>query len=355
MAVQLPTYCTREEVKRALDIQATAYNDAQVDRAIEAAREDVGGLCQRRFYNVIETQYWDWPNYQRAYPWRIWFDARELADTTVNVPVVTSGGTLIPSSAIFWGPWNYSPPFTYLELDRSQNYSFGLGSTPQKDVAITGTFGYWDQQVAAGVLAVAMGDTTTGTAVVSNSAAVGVGDVLICGSERMLVQDRAMYDTGQAQQGSGCETALTSDNLLGVTTGADYFPQEVLQLDAEQMLVLSVTGNNLLVKRAYNGTAISAHSGAEIYAPRSLTVTRGGFGSTAATHTQSTATAIQLIPSLAKELSVAEAVNHVLQETEGYARAMPAGTGGVVPGGSLPDIRERCFTVLARKARRRVI
>lgn len=353
MAVQLPCYSTREEVKRALDIKQTASNDAQVDRAIEAARDDVNGLCKRRFYNVTGTQSWDWPNFQRAYPWRIWFDERELADTTVNVPVVTSGGNVIPAANILWGPWNYSPPFTFLELDRSKGGSFGQGSTPQKDVAILGLFGYWDKRAAAGTLASAVTDTTSTTVTVSDSTACGVGDVLICGSERMLVQDRAMADTGQAQQ-SGLSANQASDVLLGVTTGSAYRAGEVLQLDAEQVLVTSVTGNSLTVKRAFNGTVLAAHTGAEIYAPRLLTVTRGDLGSTAATHAQSSALAIQVIPSLVKELSAAEAINHVLQETAGYARSLPQGAG-IVPGTGLPDLRDRCREQYGRKARQRVI
>lgn len=353
MAVQLPTYSTREEVKRALDINQTARSDAQVDRAIEAARGDVEGLCHRRFYNVIATQYFDWPNFQRAYPWRIWFDERELADTTVNVPVVTSGGNVITAGNILWGPWNYSPPFTFLELDRSKSGSFGQGSTPQKNVAVTGTFGYWDKQQAAGTLAVAMSDTTSTTATVSNSATIGVGDVLIVGSERMLVQDRAMADTSQAQQ-SGLTTAQASDVLLGVTTGSAYHIGENLQLDAEQVLVTSITGNSLTVKRAFNGTLLATHASAEIYAPRALTVTRGDLGSTAATHLQNATVNIQVIPSLVKELSLAEAINHVLQETTGYARSLPQGAG-VVPGTGLPDLRDRCYTAFGRKNRKRVI
>lgn len=353
MAITLPCYSTREEVKRALDIQETAANDAQVDRAIEAARDDVNGLLKRRFYCTIATEFWDWPNFQRAYPWRIWFDARELADTTVMVPVVTTGGTVIDAGSILWGPWNYSPPFTFLELDRSKSASFGLGSTPQKDVSIAGLFGYWDKRAAAGSLAVALADTTSTACTVSNGAALGVGDVLIIGTERMLVTDKQMADTGQAQQ-SGLGDALASDNLLGVTTGSAFSVGEVLQLDAEQLLITSITGNSLTVKRAWNGSALAGHTSAEVYAARLLTVTRGDLGSTAATHTQNTALQIQVIPGLVKELSTAEAINHVLAETSGYARALPQGAGAV-PGVGLPDLRARCYAAFGRKNRQRVV
>lgn len=354
MAVQLPTYATREDVKQALDVLETARNNAQIDRAIEAARDDVEGLCRRRFYLMDATEYWDWPNFQSARPWKIWLEARELADVTSNVPVVTAGGVVIPSSAIFWGPWNYAPPFTFLELDRSQSYSFGGGSTPQRSVSIQGTFGYWLKTAPAGALASAMSDTTSTAVTVTNGSAVGVGDVLTCGTERMLVQDKGMADTGQALA-SGATTALASDNLLGVSSGPAFHVGEVVQADAEQMLITSITGNSLTVKRAWNGTVLAVHATPEIYAARLLTVIRGDLGTTAATHTSSAALTITLIPGLVKELAVGEAVNHVLQETTGYARALPQGSGSVMPGGGLPDLRDRCYAKFARKNRPRTV
>lgn len=353
MAVQLPCYATREDVKRALDIQGTARNNAQIDRAIEASRDDVDGLCRRRFYNVDTTQSWDWPNSQRAYPGRIWFDERELADTTVKVPVVTSGGNVIPAANIKWGPWNYSPPFTFLELDRSKSSTFGQGVTSQQDVAITGTFGYWTRTAAAGSLAAAISSTTATACTVSNGAAVGVGDVLIAGTERMLVQDKQMADTGQALT-SGATTAQASDVLLGVTTGSAFTVDEVLQVDAERMLITSITGNSLTVKRAWDGTVLAAHATPEIYAARLLTVTRGDLGTTAATHLVNAALTISVVPGLVKELAVAEALNHALQEVSGYARTMPQGAG-LVPGVGLPDLRDRCRARYGRKNRQRVV
>ena len=122
------------------------------------------------------------------------------------------------------------------------------------------------------------------------------------------------------------------------------------------MLITSITGNTLTVKRSWNGTALATHSGAEIYASRQLTITRGDLGSTAATHSNAAPLNIQVIPALVKELAIAEAVNHVLQRTSGYARTMAIpGAGNVVPGGGLPDLRDKCWTAHGRKARRRVV
>ena len=355
MAVYLPCYASREDVKSASDILSTADYNVHIDSAIQAATSDINGLCHRRFYNVDTTAYFDWPNFQRAYPWRIWFDERELADTTVNVPVVTSGGTVIPSSAIFWGPWNYSPPFTYLQLDRSQSYSFGLGETPQRDVAITGTFGYWTQSRPAGMLASAASGSAT-TITVSDSSVVGVGDTLTMGYpyERMLVSDKAFADTGQQQTGSGCTTALDNDVLLEVGDGDDLHAGELLQLDAEVMLATSITGNYATVIRAYDGTALAEHSNAEVYAARLLTVLRGQFGTTAASQSMSAAITALLVPAEVRELAIAESLNYVAQKTSAYARTL-APQSSAVPGAGLPDLRNRVYTAYGRKNRQRVI
>ena len=354
MAVFRACYCTRQDVMSATDIQQTQDYIRHVDSAIEAAAKDVERLCKRRFWNNYITQYWDWPNFQRSYPWKIYFDEREIADVTVNVPVVTSGGTVIPSSAIFWGPWNYSPPYEFLELDRSQSYSFGLGSTPQRDVAITATFGYWLETKPGGALA-ASATSSAGTVTVSDSSVVGVGDVITVDTESMLVSDCAMADTGHAQQGSGCSTASPADNQLTVTDGTQLHAGEVLQLDAEWMLAKSITGDVATVDRAYGGTVIAAHSGAEVYAQRALTVLRGFGGTTAASHDSAETVAVSLIPPEARELAIGEALNYVYQKVSGYARTIGENGAAPVPGGSLPDLRARCKEALARQGRQRVV
>jgi hypothetical protein len=354
MAVYLPCYCSREDVKSAADIFSAADYNAHIDSAIQAAVPEINGLCKRRFYNVIETAYFDWPNYQYAYPWRIWLDERELADVTALVPVVTTGGQSIPDSAIFWGPWNYAPPYNYLELDRSQSYAFGVGDTPQRDVAITGNFGYWTQTRPAGALAAAVSDTTSQAITVTNSAVTGVGDTIIVDSESMLVSDKAYSDTGQAQTGDGCTTDLASDNLLTVGDGSDIYAGELLQLDGEVMLSVSVTGNVITVIRAYDGSVLAAHSGAEVYAGRALTVLRGQFGTTAATHDSAAPVSALLYPPEVRELAIAESLNIVAQKTSAWARTLGENTSAV-PGAGLPDLRDKCYTAHGRKGRQRVI
>ncbi len=356
MSITLPTPCTREDVKLALDAKATARSNSQIDDSIEEARDSIEGLLKRRFYTKLETAYFDWPNFQWTYPWTVYFDERELADITNTVPVVTSGGTSIPFADLFFGPWNYSPPYTFMELNRASNSFFGHGATPQREISVQGAFGYWEKFRDTGTITSAMNDTTTGTAVVSNGAAVGVGDVLVCGTERMLVFERNWTNTGDTQQGTGCDTASATDNLLGVPDGTKYSVGEPVLLDAETMLIVGIAGNNLIVKRAWDGSILATHSGAAVYASRTLSVTRGDLGSTAATHTQGSALTVAVVPSGVHALGVAEALNSVLQKQGGYSRAQGSGNNKQENiGVGLDALRAQVLEEYGRKARIRTV
>ena len=353
MAVYLPAYCTREDVKTAVDIASTVADNYHIDSAIQGAVGDIFGLCHRVFYNTDTTKYVDWPNYQYAYPWRIWFDEAELADVTSNVPVVTSGGNAIPNADIFWGDPQYSPPYTYMELSRATSAQFGQGTTPQRDVAITGTFGYWTKSKSAGTLAAAVSSASAGTVTVTNGSLLGVGDTITIDSERMLVSERAWSDTGTAQV-SGCTTTQANDNTLTVGDGTKIFTGEVIQLDSEWMLVTSVTGNNATVERAYDGSQIATHGTAEVFASRLLTVLRGQFGTTAATHINGTAATALLVPPQVHELAIAYSLVYMAQKSSGYARALAA-QSSAVPGQGLKALEDRVSAAYGRKARQRVI
>lgn len=356
MTISNPCYATREDIKSALDVKQTARNDSQVDRAIESASRAVDGYLHRVFYPTTTTKYVDWPNFQFAYPWRIWLDQAELADVTTTVPVVASGGVVIPNANIFWGNPRYNPPFTYFELNRSTSSAFGHGSTPQRDVAITGTFGYSIDTRPGGALAAAVSSTTTTSITVTDGSLVGVGDGLLIGTERLLVTGRANVSSTQTQQGAGAGTASNADVTLAITDGTKFFAGEVVTLDSERMLVVDVTGNNLTVKRAWDGTVLATHTGATVYVSRLLTVTRGAQGTTAATHLAADAVSVHLVPSLVKQLTIAEAVAMLTQEAAAYASSQGSGAGTQTRvGDALGSLRDQTYALYGRKARTRTV
>ena len=353
MAVTQIAYCTRQDVKRSLDIKETARQNWLIDQAVQTSARNIDKHMHRRFYPEDTTHYWDWPNFTAAYPWRIWLDQFELADTTSNVPVVTTGGTVIPSSAIFWGPWNDNPPFTFLELDRSQSYSFGVGSTPQRDVAIAGTFGYQMETAPGGTLAADVMSSDT-TLTVSNGALLGVGSLLIIGSERIQCQDVAMATTGQTNL-SGATTASAADNAVTVTSGAAVNVDETILIDSERMLVVDVTADVLTVNRAWDGSVLAEHStDTTIYACRLYTVGRAQLGTTAAAHTMGAAIEVFSYPPLIRELNTAEASNIVLQRSAGYGE-LASGEAAQALAASLPDLWDEATTAHGRKMRMRVV
>ncbi len=367
-----PCYSTREQFRRALDVKQAAYNDEQIDRANEAAADAVEQLCQRKFYPDDGTRKWDWPNFQFAYPWRLWLEQHEMA---AQPTLVTTGSLLdipvvIPTSAIIMRPVNDGPPFTWLELRRDMNYAFGYNETPQLDIAITGTFGYWMKTRNAGTLAASMG-SSDGTMTVSDGISVGVGDVVIVDIERMIVYDSTYIDTGIAY--SGLSTAQASDNQVMVPSGADFLAGETLLVDSEWILIQAIYGNTMVVKRAWSGSVLAAHTGSTLWARRLLSVLRGELGTTAAAHSSAAPLTVSDVPGLVRQLSVAEAIVSVTGEPGAYSQAaagLGAGSGlGVtvgatgrgqvkqgVPGLGLPTLRDQVAnSKYARKARTRVI
>lgn len=339
-----------------LDFHPTARTITLVDRAIQAAASDTYGICHRRFFPEDGVKVFDWPNYQYAYPWRIWFEQYDLVSATQ----VTSGGNTIPLNEIFFEPADKeaNEPYTYMELNRSTTASFGQGSTPQHDVAITGTWGYTAETAGAGTLAAAVTDTTGTTVTVSDGSLVGVGNVVVVDAERMLVADRAFASTGVTLAGPGLETASAADTQLTVGSSNVFGVGEVIRIDQEQMFITDqLDATDYVVKRAWNGTTLATHSASTtIYASRLLTVTRGALGTTAATHTNGVAVARYVPPGLIHELNVALAENNVLQATSGYARTV--GTGDYVrnaSGSGLADITLRAVARYGRKARSAVV
>lgn len=360
MAISRPAYCTREDVKRAIDIKQTARANWQVDRAIQSSASNIEAHFHRIFYPHDATKYFDWPNFQSTYPWKIYLDQSELADVTVNVPVVTTGGrtnpTVIPAANLFWGPWNYAPPFTFVEIDRTTSSAFGLGGTPQRDVSIAGTYGWWIETDPAGTLAAGVPSTTATSVNVSDGSLVGVGNILIVDSERMIVSERSTLDSGQTNL-TGLTTASTADVTGTVADGTQLHIDEVIQIDSERMLVADITGNSVTVKRAWDGTVLATHSTAStIYAFRTLTVLRGQLGTAAATHSNGAAAVVWRTPQLLRDLSLAESVNRALQETGGYSDPQGEGAGAIHGlGSALADLWDEAETAYARMARQRSV
>ncbi|MGW6502964.1 hypothetical protein [Nonomuraea angiospora] len=358
MAVTRVCYCTREMVKRALDIKETARTDGQVDRAIEAASDAIdggatggnrgAGILKRRFFPQVETRTFDWPNSQRARSWRLWLDQHELVDVTT----MTAGGVTIPSGDYFLRP-DAGPPYTHVEINLGSSSAFSSGATHQRAISIAGVWGYGADTAAAATLAEEL-DGNEAAVDVTDSALIGVGDLVQVDSERMLVTSKSMLDTGVNIDAGDSLTAAASDVsiTMSTTTNAPTVDETIL-IDSERMLVVDVAGSVLTVKRAWDGSVLAAHAGgAGIYAPRTLAVVRGAYGTTAATHSDGGTVARHVVPGLVRDFALGLALVQLLGEQAGYART--AGTGEnqrEVTGRGLAQLRKDCIAAYGRKAR----
>lgn len=349
-------YATREAVQGALDVASTARKRPQIDRALERASRGADGLCNRRgFWPVVATRYYPWPAAAFPTPGRIWLD--DLGDDClISLTSVASGDVTISTGSVLLEPVNSGPPFDRIELDRSTSASFGYGDTAQRDVAIAGVWGYDLNLEAAGSLAAAVATTSATTIDVTDSAAVGVWDLLTIGTERLTVTGKTLIDTGQTAGGSGL-AASKSAETLAVSDGTAFAVDEVLTLDAERMRVEDVAGNNLIVKRAHDGSTLAAHTaGTTIYAPRRLTVDRGVYGTTAAAHSDAAAVYRHAYPGLLVALTIAEAVVQLEAEAGAYAQEQGAQESRRrIDAIGLPGLRDEVRAELGRSGRSRAV
>jgi hypothetical protein len=345
-------YCTREDVKQALDVAETARSSRQIDRTIRSASRMIDGQMGRRFFPVTTTCLFDWPPlpYNGAFPWRLWLDENEVQAVTT----LTAGGVVIPAANFFLEPVNTGPPYSHIDINLGSNSAFGSGATFQQSTAVAGVFGYTQTVETSGALSAAMTDTTGTTVTVTDSSRIGVGSQLIVDTERMLVTNRTMVTTGQTLQTPIDNNRATV--ILAVTDGTKYDIDEILLLDAERMLIVDIAANNLIVKRQWDGSVLAPHTGSTVYSLRQLTVKRGVLGTTAATHLINAVVSVGVIPGGIRTLCVAESMTELLNEEAGYARTVGSGESTRnASGQQLSTLWSKAITTYSRKARVRSI
>lgn len=321
-------YCTREEVKSALDLKQSARNNIQVDRSIQAAARSIEGLLHRKFYPWTGTREIS----------ASWLDDNEL----VSVSAITDSGVAVLASNYSLSP-SSGPPYTKLTID------VGVGD----DLEVTGVFGYRDDAEVAGTLVDAITNSQT-TIKVTNSAVIGVGSLIRVENERMIVNGRHLVTTAQNLQVA--LTGAKSDNIVAVTNGSTFFVDEMITLDAERMLIVDIAGNNLIVERAVDGSVLASHAGSLVYASRTLSVQRGALGTAAVSHAGGLSLTKHLVPTLINQLAIAESITAVQQESAGYARTAGSGDNERLVGGSgIKDLRMQAVDRYGRKSRFRTV
>jgi hypothetical protein len=321
--------CSRESIKRALELTGSDLNP-KIDDAILSASGEIETRLGRWFIPRTQTRYY------RACAGKIGY-VLDLTQTEDDAPpdllavtALTSdnGAVTIPAADYFLEPVNDSP-YDRIEIDRGDDTAatseFTYDDTPQRAHAVTGRWGYSEDTETAGAVAEEL-DTSETAIDVTNASLVDVGDTLLCESEQMFVSERAALTTGTTLDGA---LALGSEVVtVAVASGAAVNAGEVILVDAERMLVTDITSNNLTVKRGYDGSVIAAHlTGVTVYAYRTLTVVRGANGTTAATHADTTALSKYVPPADVSALCRALAIFSMQQDKAGHTGTVGQGEG----------------------------
>ena len=343
---------TRENVQESLDVSSSARSNKRVDRAIAAASLSVEKMLLRTFRPVVATYSFPWPAPDtRTSYWRLWLDALDL----ISVTTLQAGGETIDAADYFLEPTNTGPPYRRVEIDLSSTSSFtSQSATFQRSITIAGLWGHSNTERTAGALDGLITDSAT-TLNVTDASEIGVGDVIVIDSERMNVTGRSWLDT--TVNTGGALTDVVSDRTLAVSDGTLFAEGEVLLVNSEQMIITDIAGNNLTVRRGWNGSVLAAHSsGDDIYASRTLTVERGLNGTTAASHADAASISAHVVPSAVDSLTVSEA-----QILLGAKRAGQAAESGAennarsTTGSAIAMERHDVWVAYGRKARFRSV
>jgi hypothetical protein len=311
-------YATVEKMMRASDVKASAYAGPELLAAIESASEDVDALVklgdsQRpAFAPWVGTIVFDWPFANNTDSYRFWLNQFRLTSITS----VISGGVDITASALGWPA--SAPVYSALDIDTEGSDSLEIGSgTGQRSLSITGTWGTpgRDDSRSAWTLGGAVNASATTWTI---NAPIGVGSLVLAGTERVIVLERAWADSGQT---AAALTANLADAIVSVQTGSAFLAGEEITIDGEIMLVRDVIGNTLAVQRAASGSTLAAHGAASaVYWKRSCTVERGALGTSAASQSSGAVLSIYRPPALVEQLTIAYALDRRAQENVGYAR-----------------------------------
>jgi len=339
-------YATREQVKAAVGI-AGADLDALIDQYIESASADTEKLlASRRFIPYIATHVYVVQRCEAPSQPNVLYVEDLLSVTSIKIDEDADGlfsdetglaatdYELLPRNAPSMGT-----PYNAIELTSYGTKAFARGSRVQ----VIGTHGYAQDTEAAGALAEA-DDGVELALNVTDSSLIGVGDTILIGAEQMFVSAKALLDTTATLNGALAANKATT--TVAVNTGTLIKPGEVITVDSERMLIESISGNNLTVQRAYDGTVLASHlTATAVFAPRTLTVVRPVNGTAAATHADATAISRYAPPADIVEYVRASAIAHHQQGKSGWT--------GVI-GGEEGAVETRMFGLWSMREKLRV-
>jgi len=317
-------YVGVEQFKRRAGKWGSAENETILE-IIKAVSAFIEIETNHSFFPQTATRLYSWPAWAPGRSWVLWVEQPLISVSTLLSKAGDTSPTTIPAADYFLEPQEFGPPYTRIEIDRSSSSSFEAGDSGQRSISVAGDWGHSATTEPAGALAEGLDDSETGVDI-TDASKVYIGDTILVDSERMFVESKSLLTTTTTTNGS-----LAADKSVVSVTFADgtkIKAGETLTIDSERMFIESLGGNVGTVVRAYDGSVLAAHNtGATVYAPRTLNVTRAVNGSSAATHLDAAAIVRYVAPADVRLWCMAEAIAAYEQEKAGWGRSVGAGEG----------------------------
>jgi len=321
-------YATLEMVKSGSSSNGDSEN-ARILRHLKSASQKIENALRTTFVPVTETRLYRWPPRDRAPRYVLELPRYLVALTTLKTQAQDASPTTIAATDYFLEP-QWGPPYDRIEIDLSSTAAFESGNTPQRSISVAGRWG-WKEDTETGGTVDGSGLASSSTATsftCSDSSLIGVGDTLLIESEQVLVTKKTSAALGSIllNESSSSVTKDMADKTVNVDGSHGLVAGEVILVDSERMFIEDISTNALTVVRAYDGSALAAHTDdTAVHVYRTLTIVRGVNGTTAATHADTTAISKYEIPGDIVQLCLAEAIAGVHNERAGYGRTIGAG------------------------------
>lgn len=336
-------YASLTEVARAADIPSSALFDAALADVLDQATDAVREACHRDFEPTVDTRWFSWPQDITQNPRMLRLGRNEL----VSVSAITNGDgeavTVGDVTLIKEGAGDDGPPYNAIINPGGWNQN---ADVKERSIGITGVYSGCPVNEQAVALTVS---NLTGTTVdIDDSSLIGVGSLIRIGTERLVVTRRGWLNSGNLA--SITLDAEETEDIFTVTDGTDYRVNETLLIESEQMLITDIVDNRLIVQRAYNGSALAAHTAQTVvYVNRRLTVERAVLG-TEDTDTASGATVyLYSYPGLVRQLCKAEALQIISQDAASYGSRSGSNQGEMpMAVKALPELRARVVGMYGR-------
>ncbi len=210
-------YLPREQFKGAIP-KTGEGQDAAIDLVIEQASREIDALMNRRFIPKTKTIPHPWPTRNGRNTWTLPLIEDLLSVDTNGLTKEGDDATVIATADFFLEPQGIGPPYNRIEIDLASTAFYSSKDTHQRQIRVTGSWGYSDDTLAASALNDSGNlDTSQTNVVVDDSALVGVGDTILMDTEQMFVSEKVLAHELTVIRGVNGTTAATHLDNAAIT------------------------------------------------------------------------------------------------------------------------------------------